>query len=182
MKTLILYATKYGASAEIARRISTKFPNATVCNLKTDKIPPLNDFDCVIIGGSIYAGMLRKEAKKFVSENATVLGDKRLGLFLSGLSQNEESKAFTENFPQGILQSAKATSFLGGIFDPTKAKGVDKFIFKAVTKQSDYTNTISDERIDMFVSGYSSFPDYFRLSVLNRSPTSFSAIISTENT
>ena len=156
MKTLILYATKYGASAEIARRISAKFPNATVFNLKTDKIPPLDDFDCVIVGGSLYAGMLRKEAKKFVSENATVLGNQRLGLFLSGLSKNDEGsesqKAFTENFPQSILQSAKATAFLGGIFDPAKAKGVDKFIFKAVTKQSDYTNTISDERIDMFVS------------------------------
>jgi len=34
MKTLILYATKHGATGEIANRIAAKMTGATVCNLK----------------------------------------------------------------------------------------------------------------------------------------------------
>jgi menaquinone-dependent protoporphyrinogen oxidase len=156
MKTLILYATKYGATSEIADRIAARLESVVLRDLKRDgryDAAILKDFDCVVIGGSLYAGMLRKEAKKYVSENAAALAQKRLGLFLSGMSQNHEDsqQAFAENFPPSVLQSAKSIAFLGGIFDPAKAKGVDKFIFRAVTKQRDYANTISDERIDVFV-------------------------------
>jgi menaquinone-dependent protoporphyrinogen oxidase len=150
MKTIILYATKYGASGEIAQRIAAKRLDSTVCNIKTDKVPQLDSFDCVIVGGSLYAGMLRKEAKKFVIENAEVLKSKRLGLFLSGLSPEEEQKAFKGNFPESVLQAAKSTAFLGGIFDPAKAKGFDKFIFKTVAKQGDYISTITDEGVNQF--------------------------------
>jgi len=150
MKTIIFYATKYGASQEIAQRIDALIPDSTVCNLKTDKKPSLDNFDCVIVGGSLYAGMLRKEAKKYVSENSALLSRKKLGLFLSGISPEEAP--FKQNFPENILQSAKAKMSPGGIFDPAKASGFDKFIFKTVTKQVDYVNNISDNKIAQFVS------------------------------
>ena len=48
MKTLILYATKHGATREAAKRIAAKIPGAVFHDLKQDGIPALFDFDCVI--------------------------------------------------------------------------------------------------------------------------------------
>ena len=81
MKTLILYASKYGATGEIAQRIAEKIPEATICHINQDEIPPLSPFDCIIIGSPLYAGMIRKEVKDFIVQNTSALSQKKLGLF-----------------------------------------------------------------------------------------------------
>jgi len=150
MKTLILYATKHGAAREIAQRIAARFVNAVIHDLKQGDIPNLADYDCVIVGSSVYAGMFRKEAKTFLSQNANLLKSKKLGLFYSGLSADEEHSVFNGNIPGDILQSAKATAFLGGIFDPKKAGMFGRFIMKVVSKQAEYADKIDDGKIEKF--------------------------------
>ena len=150
MKTLILFATKYGATEEIAERIASRIGGATVCNLKSSSIQSVSQFDCVIIGSPVYAGSIRKEAKAFLYQNAGVLRDKRLGLFLSGMAAHMEKKAFEVNFSPDILQAAAVKSHLGGVFDSTKADMLERFIMKVVARKSGYINTISDEKIEQF--------------------------------
>ena len=150
MKTLILYATKYGAAREIAARIAEHIDGAVLHNLKDSNIPALTDFDCVIIGSSLYAGSIRREAKAFLAQNAEQLLGKQLGLFLSGMSRGEAEKALADNFPPAIRQAAKQASLLGGIFDPKKANAAERFIMKLVTKESGYVDTVSDEKIRQF--------------------------------
>ena len=150
MKTIILYATKHGAAAEIAQRIANKIDGAVIHNLKQD-IPSLADFDCIIIGSSVYAGMIRKEAKKLLRKNENTLQEKKLGLFLCGIGAGGEKEYFEKNFPSELLQKAKASSFLGGIFDPQKAGVIERFIIKIVTKKTRYINTIDDDKIEPFV-------------------------------
>jgi menaquinone-dependent protoporphyrinogen oxidase len=149
MKTIILYATKYGASAEIAMRLAEKIGDAVVHDLK-QPIPELIGYDCIIIGSSVYAGMFRKEAKKFLSESADILINKKFGLYASGMSKSEADKVFADNIPTELLLSAKAAMLLGGIFDPKKANFVERLIMKAVTKQSGYIDTLDDEKITAF--------------------------------
>ena len=153
MKTLILYATKYGATREIAERISSNLGGATILDLKQENIPDLAEFDCVIIGSSLYAGSIRKEAKAFLAKNADALNGKQIGLFISGMSkdESENEKMFTSNFPEAILKAAKVKSLLGGIFNPQKAGGVERFVMKIVTKQKGHVDTIDDEKIKRFV-------------------------------
>ena len=151
MKTIILFASKYGAAGEIARRIASRIKDATVHELKRGGNPSLDGFDCVILGSSVYAGMIRKEAKTFLSLNAAALQKKKLGLFLSGMETSGGNKFFETNFPRDILETAKATGFLGGIFDPKKAGLMERLIMKAVAKTSAYGNTIDDEKIEQFV-------------------------------
>ena len=151
MKTLILYASKYGATGEIARRIAEKMPEATVCNIKTDKIPQLSKFDCIIIGSSLYAGMIRKEAKEYITQNTTELCKKKFGLFLSGFEPTNEKIYFTNKFSGELLEAATATAFLGGIFDPEKVGFPGRFIVKKIAKQSDYLNNISNDKISSFI-------------------------------
>ena len=150
MNTLILYATKHGATREIAERIADNMSSAVLHDLKQSNIPKLEGFDCVIIGSSLYAGFIRKEAKVFLAQNADKLLNKKIGLFLSGMAKSDEKKYFDDNFPKSILQAAKAASFLGGTFDPSKAGKMERLIMKVVTKQSEYTNTIDDEKIKQF--------------------------------
>ena len=149
MKTLILYASKYGAAEEIARRIAREIDGSVLCSLKEGNIPPIVDFDCIIIGSSVYAGSVRKEAKAFVAKNADALGQKRLGLFLSGFAKDD--KYFATNYPQILLDKVKAKGFLGGIFDPKKANGIERLIIKIVMKQSAYMDSIDGDAIGKFV-------------------------------
>ena len=149
MKTIILYATKHGAAAEAARRIAAKINGAVIYDLK-EGAPSLEGFDCVILGSGVYAGMIRGEAKAFLSQNADALLEKKLGLFLCGLDQGEGKTFFDANFSPMLLQKAKAASLLGGIFDPQKAGFFERLIIKIVTKKTVYTNTIDDNKIEQF--------------------------------
>ena len=149
MKTLILYATKYGATAEAAQRMADKLGGATVCDLKSDNIPSLVNFDCVILGSSVYAGKLRKEARAYVAANSAALCQKTLGLFVCGL--HVDISFFYKNYPPGLPDRAKTKGFLGGIFDPEKGNAAERLIMRAITKQSGYVTTLDDEAIDQFV-------------------------------
>ena len=151
MKTIILYATKHGAAAEIAKRIAAQIDDSVTFDLKNDALPSLADFDCVIIGSSVYAGSFRKEAKAFLAQNADELCKKKLGLFISGFSESEEEKIFKDCMPNELLQAAKAAKVLGGIFDPAKFGFFERLVMRIVTKQSGYTSTINDEKIKKFV-------------------------------
>jgi len=150
MKTIIIYTTKHGATGEIAQKIADKIGGALIHNLGDGAAPSLAEFDCVIIGSSLYAGGINRQMKAFLKQNSNVLQEKKTGLFVSGLEPSEEKKYFESNFPTDILKSAKATSFLGGIFDPQKASAMERMMLKAVAKLSDYTNTIDDEKIKEF--------------------------------
>jgi len=104
MNTLILYATKYGATHEIAERISKGLDGADLHDLKQGDTPALSGYGCIIIGSSLYAGAIRKEAKLFFAKNGDKLRGKKVGLFLSGMAKHDEKKYAEDNFPSDILQ------------------------------------------------------------------------------
>lgn len=150
MKTLILYAGKHGATFTIAQRLADRMPGSLVCNLKDGAIPSLADFDCIVVGCALYAGMISKEAKAFLAQNEGALCQKKVGLFLSGLDPSREKECLEGNFSKNLLNAATAKAFLGGIFDPKKAGVMGRLIIKMITKQSAYVDNISDDKIEQF--------------------------------
>jgi len=150
MKTIIVYASKHGATREIAERIAKQINGAVTHNLNQANIPDLTGFDCVIIGTSVYAGSICKEAKTFLLQNASLLLQKKTGLFVSGIGESGEKEYFEKNFSKEILQHATAASFLGGMFNPKKGNFFERLIMKVVTKQSGLINTIDDGKIEQF--------------------------------
>ncbi|MCL1802404.1 MAG: flavodoxin domain-containing protein [Eubacteriaceae bacterium] len=154
MNTLVLYASKHGATEAIAKEIALHLDNAQVSQLGKGATPDLGLFDSVIIGSSLYAGSIRKEAKSFIKEHSSELYSKKLGFFLSGLNQPQAQQAFEANFPKDALSAAVSTAFLGGIFDPGKCGMLERAIMKAASKQSSYTNTISSEKIEAFAKEF----------------------------
>lgn len=150
MKTLIAYATKHGATRDIAAGLKKAMEGAELCDLGENPKPNLDEYDCVIIGGSLYAGMLRKEAKRFAAENAEVLQGKTLGFFLVGLAPADGGENyFAKNFPEELMGKAKAHTILQGRYDPASCGFWERQIMKLIGKGK-AVNLISDEAIRAF--------------------------------
>jgi len=151
MKAIVIYASKYGGAAEIASRIAARIDGAVTFKLEQGDEPTLTDFDCVIFGSSVYGGSFRKEAKIFLQANSDELCTKKLGFFVSAMSESESTAVFKSNVPERILTAATAVCSPGGMFDPEKGNFIERLIIKVVTKKSDFVNTINDEKIDDFI-------------------------------
>ena len=79
MKTLIVYATKYGSTEKCAKLLSGKLSSEVkLCNLKLEKNIDLSKYDKVIIGTSVYMGRVRKEINEFFISNSNELITKKV--------------------------------------------------------------------------------------------------------
>ena len=154
MKTLIAYATKHGAAKIIAEKIAEQIEGAELCDLQEIPMPAVEAYDCVVIGGSLYAGRVCEAARAFAAKQEASLRGKTIGLFVSGLAETGIEKYFQSNFPAAIVEKAKEKAFLGGVYDPAKCNFGEKLILKLLGKKG-YVSTISDEKIAAFVKGMS---------------------------
>ncbi len=88
MKTqvLVTYATKYGATAEIAEKIGQVLRQAGLHTdvLPADRVSNLSSYKAVILGSAVYIGGWRKDATKFLKVNEKVLAEQLVWLFSSG--------------------------------------------------------------------------------------------------
>jgi menaquinone-dependent protoporphyrinogen oxidase len=85
-QVLVTYATKYGATAEIAEKIGQVLHQA---GLQTDVLPAgrvsdLTPYQAVVLGSAVYIGRWRKEAVKFLQANEKILAEREVWLFSSG--------------------------------------------------------------------------------------------------
>lgn len=151
-KVLIVYASKHGCTEECARALAGKMNTAAdLCNLNEKNQVDLNAYDKVIVGGPIYAGRIQKQIRDFCSKNESALKDKKLGLFICGMSEGDEAKKQLEaSFPQALLDASLAKESLGGKIEVSKMNFIERKIIKAVAKmESDMTN-VSESRINQF--------------------------------
>jgi len=86
IQVLVAYATKHGATAEIAEEIGQVLRQAGLRTdvLPTDRVSDLTSYKAVVLGSAVYIGKWRKEAVKFLQANETVLAEKLVWLFSSG--------------------------------------------------------------------------------------------------
>ncbi|NIV37101.1 MAG: flavodoxin, partial [Anaerolineae bacterium] len=85
-KILVAYATKYGATAEIAERIGQVLREAGLeADVQAaDRAGDLGQYGAVVLGSAVYIGQWRKEAARFLKENETTLVEKPVWIFSSG--------------------------------------------------------------------------------------------------
>jgi menaquinone-dependent protoporphyrinogen oxidase len=85
-KVLVAYASKYGATEEIAERIALKLSQTglTVDIRKADEVYNLQNYSAIILGSAVYVGQWRKQAVKFLKKNVNALFEKPVWLFSSG--------------------------------------------------------------------------------------------------
>lgn len=159
MKTLIAYATKYGATKECAQRIGKKLPGEVdLHELTKGENVDLTPYDTVIIGSSVYIGKPRKEAKDFCKRHLDVLLQKRTGLFLCCIQDSDKAVAeqFSVAYPAPLREHASALGALGGIVNHQHLSKIDAFIMKLVAgdllKKTGHgvISTLSEENIERF--------------------------------
>ena len=152
MKTLIAYATTHGCTEKTAQELKTQLGGeVTLVNLKKNPNLSVNQFDRVIIGGSIHAGQIQKRLKEFCAKNLELLKEKELGLFICCMEQGETAgKQFTESFPEELQRVAKSTAIFGGEFDFEKMKFLEKMIVKKLARVKQSTSKIDQQAIRKF--------------------------------
>ena len=153
MKTLIVYATTHGCTEECAMKIKDGLEDeTTLVNIKKASVPNLHDFDTILIGGSIHAGMIQRKLKKFCKKNEALLLDKKLGLFLCCMEEGEKAQEQFENaFPQKLRDHAVAKGFFGGAFRFDRMNAIEKAIIKKVAQIESDVSKISEKNISNFI-------------------------------
>lgn len=152
MKALIIYMSTHGTTEKIVDRLSTLlgYNTSTIVNLKNQKAPSLDNFDTVIIGGSVHAGKIQRKVRKYCESNLNELLEKKLGLFMCYMDTENEKQEFENSFPNVLIEHAKAKGFFGGEFLFEKMNFIEKVLAKKVSGNSKTVSRINSQAINHF--------------------------------
>jgi menaquinone-dependent protoporphyrinogen oxidase len=140
-QVLVAYATKYGATAEIAEKIGEVLRQAGLRAdvLPADRVSDLTPYKAVVLGSGVYIGKWRKEAVKFLKANETVLAGKLVWLFSSGPTGEGEPVELTQGwrFPGKLQPIADRIgphdiAVFHGAVDLNKLNFIEKWMIKNV--------------------------------------------------
>ena len=156
MKILIAYATKTGTTKDCAVRLSALFPTheTFLCDL-AESNPSPDDYDFVVIGGSIRMGKLDKRVKDYIKRSEAKLKNAKTAFFICNGFSEETENYFEKNFPSELLKKAAVFSSFGGELKSDRQRGLDKVIVKLLLEANSSNDefilpTISTEEIGRF--------------------------------
>lgn len=140
-KVLVTYATKHGATAEIAERVGHVLQEAGVTAVvrPVEMVHDLRQYDAVVLGSAVYAGQWRKEAAEFLAHNEQRLMERPVWLFSSGPTGEGDPVALMKGWTFPTAQQPIADrihprdiAVFGGEIDMEKLNLPEKLIVKGV--------------------------------------------------
>ncbi|MFC4798717.1 flavodoxin domain-containing protein [Neobacillus sp. GCM10023253] len=135
MKTLIVYCSSHGTTEKAVSVLCENIEGEVLAvDLKRDKILfDLEDYDGVIIGGSIHAGEIQRKIKQFVKQHHDELLEKEVGLFLCCIRDGDIAvEQFNRAFPQDLRKNSVAMGLFGGEFLVSKMNFFERQVVKKV--------------------------------------------------
>ena len=141
IRVLVAYASKYGATAEIAERIGQVIGEAGLSAdvLAVEKVEGLAQYKAVVLGSAVYMGRWRREAARFMKTNEKVLEGQMVWLFSSGPTDKGEPLELVEGLylPRGLQPVAerirpKDIVVFHGVAVLEKMNFFDRWIMKKV--------------------------------------------------
>jgi menaquinone-dependent protoporphyrinogen oxidase len=109
-KILIAYASKYGATKEIAEKIGLVLKDAgfAVDVLPADRVATIAPYRAVVLGSAVYIGGWRKAAARFLKANEKALAQRPVWLFSSGPTGRGDPVELVKGwrFPKGLQHVA----------------------------------------------------------------------------
>lgn len=136
IKTLIVYATRYGATAETAEEIAKVLREAIfavkVINAKEENIKDISEYELVIVGGGLQMSRWTSESEDFLKRFQKELMQKKVAIFVSSamisIAERESKKEDLEKIRKMYLEdkAAKysikpiALGLFGGVVDFNK--------------------------------------------------------------
>ncbi|MBK1810583.1 flavodoxin [Clostridium sp. YIM B02505] len=155
MKSLIIYATKYGTVEKASNLIKDKMKGEVVMvNILKQEPPSTVEFDNIILGGSIYIGNIQKKLKQFAINHEEELLMKRVGLFICGGADKEEEKykELKNAFPSKLFENAICKCQFGYEYKFEKLNFFEKAMIKKITGIKDSVYKLSEESIEKFTN------------------------------
>jgi len=136
-KALIVYGTRYGATANtsevIADTLRQQGFEVRIVDAKKEKVQSISEFDLIIVGSGIQMGKWTSEPEDFLKKHQKELSTKKLALFVScgganPLSEGEQKKKELDNAKRKYLEDKSiefkltpiALGFFGGCYDFNK--------------------------------------------------------------
>ncbi len=150
MKTLIIYGTRYGATAstseEIAKVLKGEGLDVKVVNAKNEKIKDISPYDLIIIGSGMQMGRWTGEAEDFLKHFQTELAQKKIAIFASSMKTVSEREGKTEDVAKTRKMALDdkvtkyglhpiAIGFFGGILDFNKMNIITRRTFGFIKPQ-----------------------------------------------
>ena len=153
MRTAVVYASNHGTTEKVAQNIKEGLgeEKAQLFNLKKDKNFDVFQFDQIIVGGSIHAGQIQKRVKQFLEKYTQELLQKRLGLFLCCMHEDEAENQFNRVFPEKLRSHAISKKIMGGEFLFEKMNFVEKALIKKIAGVQESVSKINHNEIETFV-------------------------------
>jgi len=141
VQVLVAYATKYGATAEIAEKIGQVLRqaglNADV--LPADRVNDLTPYKAVVLGSAVYVGQWRKEAATFLEANEEELAERPVWLFSSGPTGEGDPMQLMKGFrfpeaqqPIADRIQPRDIAFFHGVLDMNELSLAEKLIVKGI--------------------------------------------------
>jgi len=140
-RVLVAYATKYGATKEIAEKIGDVLRSQGVQAevQPADRATDPGSYNAVILGSAIYAGQWRKEAVTFLEANEETLARMPVWFFSSGPTGEGDPVELVKGwrFPEGQRPIAdrigpRDMAVFHGMIDGGKMNFAEKLIIKAL--------------------------------------------------
>jgi menaquinone-dependent protoporphyrinogen oxidase len=152
MKTLIAYSSSHGSTEKIVSELKKLLGGEVqIINLKKNQKVSFEEYNRVIIGGSIHGGKIQKKIKEFCSKNIEKLKIKEIGLFISCLEEGQVAqKLLMDAFPAELVEVAKSTAVFGVEFNFEKMNFIKKFIVKKIAKVKRTNSKVDHQAIHMF--------------------------------
>ncbi|MCR4405345.1 MAG: flavodoxin domain-containing protein [Anaerolineae bacterium] len=141
VQVLVAYATKYGATAEIAEKIGQVLREAGFHAdvLPVDRVGDLSPYKAVVLGSAVYVGQWRKEAAKFLEANEKKLAERLVWLFSSGPTGEGDAVQLVKGwrFPEAQQPVAdrirpRDVALFHGMLDTKKLSLTEKLLVKGI--------------------------------------------------
>ena len=168
-KALIVYGTRYGATANTSEVISESLReegiDVEVVDAKKHKIKSITDFNLIIVGSGIQMGKWTSEPEGFIKKHQQELSQKKLAIFVScgganPLSEGEQKqkeladakKKYLQNKAAKLKVNPIALGFFGGCYDFNKMSWFFKKTLSSIKPKledagySETTNGVYDLR------------------------------------
>jgi len=151
-KSIIIYESLHGSTEKCAKLLGELIrSDMQFARLQdTDEIN-LEEYETVIIGGSIHHGLIQTRIEKFMQENQDKLLEKNLGLYLCCMEEGETARQqFDKAFNHELREKAIAKGLFGGEFNLRKMSFFEKKLTKKLTGVTTSVSKINTEEIGAF--------------------------------
>ena len=140
-RVLVVYATKYGATAGIAEKIGQVILQAGLQTdvLPTDRVSDITVYKAIVLGSAVYVGQWRKEAVAFLENNEKAMSKLPVWFFSSGPTGEGDPVQLMQGwqFPEAQQPIAdriqpRDIAFFLGVLDMKKLNMAEKLLIKGL--------------------------------------------------